>query len=34
LWHLATHADDRKRLVDDPQLIPTAVEEFLRAYSR
>jgi cytochrome P450 len=33
LWHLATHADDRKRLVDDPQLIPTAVEEFLRAYA-
>jgi cytochrome P450 len=22
LLHLATHADDRKRLVDDPQLIP------------
>jgi cytochrome P450 len=33
LWHLATHADDRERLVDDPQLIPTAVEEFLRAYA-
>jgi cytochrome P450 len=33
LWHLATHADDRKRLVDDPQLIPTAIEEFLRAYA-
>jgi cytochrome P450 len=33
LWHLASHADDRKRLVDDPQLIPTAVEEFLRAYA-
>ncbi len=33
LWHLATHPDDRRRLVDDPQLIPTAVEEFLRAYA-
>jgi cytochrome P450 len=33
LWHLATHLDDRQRLVDDPALIPTAVEEFLRAYS-
>ena len=33
LWHLATHAEDRQRLVDEPELIPTAVEEFLRAYS-
>ncbi|MGH9039376.1 MAG: cytochrome P450 [Acidimicrobiia bacterium] len=33
LWHLATHPDDRKRLVAEPELIPTAVEEFLRAYS-
>jgi cytochrome P450 len=33
LWHLATHEDDRKRLVAEPQLIPTAIEEFLRAYS-
>jgi cytochrome P450 len=33
LWHLATHPEDRKRLVDEPELIPTAVEEFLRAYS-
>ena len=31
--HLATHADDRRRLVEEPQLIPTATEEFLRAYS-
>ena len=31
-YHLATHADDRKRLVDDPGLLPAAVEEFLRAY--
>ena len=33
LWHLATHADDRKRLVAEPELMPTAVEELLRAYS-
>jgi cytochrome P450 len=33
LWHLANHADDRRWLVAEPQLIPTAVEEFLRAYS-
>lgn len=33
LWHLATHAEDRARLVAEPELIPTAVEEFLRAYS-
>jgi cytochrome P450 len=33
LWHLATHPDDRERLVKEPELIPTAVEEFLRVYS-
>ena len=33
LWHLASHPDDRQRLVDEPELIPSAVEEFLRAYS-
>ena len=33
LWHLATHPDDRRRLVEEPELIPTAIEEFLRAYS-
>jgi cytochrome P450 len=33
LWHLATHPADRLRLVDEPELIPTAVEEFLRVYS-
>lgn len=33
LWHLATHPEDRRRLVAEPELIPTAVEEFLRAYS-
>ena len=33
LWHLAAHPEDRQRLVDEPELIPTAIEEFLRAYS-
>jgi len=33
LWHLATHDEDRARLVADPALLPVAVEEFLRAYS-
>lgn len=33
LWHLATHSEDRRRLVAEPELIPTAIEEFLRAYS-
>jgi cytochrome P450 len=32
-WHLATHADDRRRIVDDPSLVPVAIEEFLRYYS-
>ena len=33
LWHLASHTEDRRRLVADPSLIPTATEEFLRAYA-
>ena len=33
LWHLATHPEDRQRLVDEPELMPTAIEEFLRAYA-
>jgi cytochrome P450 len=33
LWHLATHADNRRRLVKEPDLLPTAVEELLRVYS-
>ncbi len=33
LWHLATHAEDRRRLVAEPELLDTAIEEFLRAYS-
>jgi cytochrome P450 len=33
LWHLATHPEDRRRLVADPALLPTAIEELLRAYA-
>ncbi|HTQ78139.1 MAG TPA: cytochrome P450 [Burkholderiales bacterium] len=33
LWHLATHPADRRRLAADRALLPTAVEEFLRAYA-
>jgi len=31
--HLASNDADRQRLVAEPELIPTATEEFLRAYS-
>jgi cytochrome P450 len=33
LWHLAQNPGDAKRLAAEPELIPTAVEELLRAYS-
>jgi len=33
LWHLARTPADRERLVAEPGLLPTAVEEFLRAYA-
>ena len=33
IWHLATHAEDRRRLVAQPSLMPTAIEELLRAYA-
>ena len=33
LWHLAGHAADRRRLADEPELMPVAIEEFLRAYA-
>jgi len=33
LWHLAKTPEDRRRLIADPGLLPTAMEEFLRAYA-
>ncbi|MBO0837864.1 MAG: cytochrome P450, partial [Actinobacteria bacterium] len=33
LWHLARTPADLARLVAEPELLPTAVEEFLRAYA-
>ncbi|MDY7106025.1 MAG: cytochrome P450 [Actinomycetota bacterium] len=33
LYHLAAHPADQQRLRDEPQLITTAIEEFLRFYS-
>jgi len=33
LWHLAKTPADRERLLAEPALLPTAVEELLRAYS-
>jgi cytochrome P450 len=33
LWHLAKTPADRERLVAEPELMPTAVEELLRAYA-
>ena len=33
LWHLARTPADRRRLVSEPALVPTAVEELLRAYA-
>jgi cytochrome P450 len=33
LWHLAKTPADRRRLVAEPGLLPTAIEELLRAYA-
>jgi cytochrome P450 len=33
LWHLACEPADRRRLIAEPALLPTAMEEFLRAYA-
>jgi cytochrome P450 len=33
IWHLARTPADRQRLVDEPELLPTAMEELLRAYA-
>ncbi|WP_054814994.1 cytochrome P450 [Nocardia arizonensis] len=32
-YHLATHPQDRRRIVEEPELIPSAVEELLRTYA-
>ena len=33
LWHLAQTPGDRQRLIDDPEVMTFAIEEFLRAYA-
>ncbi|MEM7141314.1 MAG: cytochrome P450 [Actinomycetota bacterium] len=33
LWHMAQHPEDRKRWVEDPDVRPFALEEFLRFYA-
>jgi cytochrome P450 len=33
IWHLAKTPTDRQRLVDEPELLPVAMEELLRAYA-
>jgi cytochrome P450 len=33
LWHLAQHPEDRKLLASKPEVMATAMEEFLRAYA-
>ncbi|MEZ5143351.1 MAG: cytochrome P450 [Acidimicrobiales bacterium] len=33
LFHLATHPDDRRRIVDEPEIMPLAIEELLRFYA-
>jgi cytochrome P450 len=33
IWHLATNPVDRRRLIENPDMLPMAIEEFLRAYA-
>jgi len=33
IWHLAQNPDDLARLVNEPELMGVAVEEFLRFYA-
>ena len=33
IWHLAQHPSDLKRMVNEPELLPTAIEELLRMYA-
>ena len=33
IWHLAQHPEHRRRLAEEPEVMPFAVEEMLRAYA-
>jgi cytochrome P450 len=33
LWHLAQHPEHRRRIINEPEIITSAVEELIRAYS-
>jgi cytochrome P450 len=33
LWHLAQHPEDHQRILDDPEVMTFALEEFLRTYA-
>ena len=33
IWHLAQHPSDLQRMVNEPELLPTAIEELLRVYA-
>jgi cytochrome P450 len=33
IWHLAQHPSDLRRMVNEPELLPTAIEELLRMYA-
>jgi cytochrome P450 len=33
IWHLAQHPSDLHRMVSEPELLPTAIEELLRVYA-
>jgi cytochrome P450 len=33
IWHLAQHPADLQRMVSEPELLPTAIEELLRMYA-
>lgn len=33
MWHLATHPEHARRMIDEPAIVPAAIEELLRAYS-
>ncbi|WP_340315838.1 cytochrome P450 [Rhizorhabdus argentea] len=32
VWHLATHPEHRRRIIEEPEIIPRAAEEYLRRY--